>query len=770
MNEPDRKRPRAARKAVAIAGTDALGATGIHELFSAFAARVRAAFAEEAEQGRLAPWLAAGFCAGVLLYFLAPAEPSWIVAVLFFGVMAWLGFALRERAFAWALTAMLAAIAGGFATGSVRGAMVAHPVLTAPTTTITLQGFVEARDASTRSERIVLRVTKTDAKSKQAIPERVRLAFRKGLAPSVGEHVELRARLRPLVGPVRPGGYDFAIGAYYSGLGATGFALGRSKAAPAVSEAPLSVRFNASVDQLRRSLAERIRLTLPGDAGAIAAALVTGIRDNISHEANEAMRVSGLYHVISISGLHMALVAGVLFAFVRGGLALTPGLALRRPIKKYAALAALFGVSFYLLLSGGEVATQRSYIMIAIVLAGVLIDRPALTLRTLAAAVVVTLVISPEAVLNPGFQMSFAATLALISFYERWVPFVSSPPAPGASATGAWSARAGKWLLLGAATSFIAGCATALYAAFHFHRLAPYGVLANVLSMPLIAFVIMPGALLGVLLIPFGFDFIGWTMMGYGIDGMIAVAKYVSAIEGAEGRIAAFSGSAVMLGTLALLLIAIPATWLRLAGVPLALVALMLMWNGPRYDVMVDAEGDVIALRTDGGAPSIHTSKSNRFTVENWLAAAGLNPVPAKTLGQAFSCDASGCVGRLSDGSLVAIPKTATALLEDCGRAALIIASRSVPASCGSAVIDRNTLATTGAVALRKTASGWEAYPSRAPHADRPWFGRAKAPDANALVRLNTIQKTKQAVPITPPAEISGEAPAPDAPEDDSDE
>jgi competence protein ComEC len=770
MSEPERKRPRAARKAATLAGTDAPEAFSLGEAWSALAAKFRAALAEEAEQGRLAPWLAAGFCTGVLVYFLAPNEPSWIAAVLLLVFTCWLAFHLRQRPFAWALAAMLAALAAGFATGTVRGALAAHPVLAAPTATATLQGFVEARDASTRSDRIVLRVTKFDPLSKQQIPERVRLAFRKGLAPAVGEHVELRARLRPLVGPVRPGGYDFAIGAYFSGLGATGFVLGKSKIAATSAGPPLSVRFNATVDTLRRSLAERIRLTLPGDTGAIAAALVTGIRDHISHDANEAMRVSGLYHVISISGLHMALVAGVLFAVVRGGLALIPGLALRRPIKKYAAFAVLGGVTFYLLLSGAEVATQRSYIMIAIVLGGVLIDRPALTLRTLAAAVVVTLIISPEAVLNPGFQMSFAATLALISFYERWVPLVSAPPPEGASAIGAWSSRAGRWLLLGAATSFVAGLATAIYAAFHFHRLAPYGVLANVCSMPLIAFVIMPGALLGVLLLPFGFDFIGWTMMGYGIEGMIRIANYVSALGGAEGRIAAFSAGAVLLATLALLLLAIPATRLRLIGVPLAVVAIVLMWNGPRYDVMIDAEGDVVALRAADGKLSIHANKSDRFTIENWLAAAGLAPQDRKTLAGAFTCDGKGCVGRLPDGSLVAIPKGIDALLEDCGHAALVIANRNVPATCNSAVIDRSTLATTGAIALKKTPKGWEAYPSRAPNADRPWFGRAKAADAKALARLNVPQKTKQAVPIAPPAEISGETPAPDAPEDEFDD
>lgn len=767
MNEPGRRRAQPAREAVAIAGRGAASATVYGALLPLLLARFRAAIAEESEQGRLAPWLAAGFCAGVLLYFVAPSEPSWIAALGLFGATVWLGYAVRSRVVAFAVAALLAAIAAGFATGSVRGAMIAHSVLTAPTPTVTLQGFVESRDASTRSDRIVLRITKGDTASKQPIPERVRLAFRKGLAPATGEHVEVKARLRPLVGPVRPGGYDFAVGAYFSGLGATGFALGRSKTVPTEIGTPLSVRFNAKVEALRRGLAERIRATLPRDSGAIAIALVTGIRDHISHDANEGMRISGLYHVISISGLHMALVAGVLFAMLRGGLALIPGLALRRPIKKYAAFAALCGVTFYLLLSGGEVATQRAYIMIAIVLAGVLIDRPALTLRTLAAAVVVTLIVSPEAVLNPGFQMSFAATLALISFYERWVPFVSAPPAAGAGAISAWSVRAGRWLLLGAVTSLIAGLATAIYAAFHFHRLAPYGVLANVLAMPLIGLVIMPGALIGVLLIPFGFDALGWAVMGYGIEGMIRIAATVSSLGGAEGRIAAFGSGALLIGTLALLVLTIPATRLRWIGVPLAVAALWLISQGPRHDIMVDAEGDVVALRTADGLLSIHANKRDRFTVENWLASAGLPPNAARN---AFMCDPNGCIGALPDGSLVAIPKTQAALIEDCGRAALVIASRAVPASCGSAVIERATLAATGALALTRTKDGWLAVPARAPSADRPWFSRGNAPDGHALARLNPAPQMKQAVQIAPPAEISGEAPAPDAPEDDFDD
>lgn len=764
MDEPPPERKRAGRKAVAIAGTGALGASGLSWRLSGVFDSAKGALAEEADQGRLAPWLAAAFCAGVLLYFVAPSEPAWLSAVFLFVAAVGLAVTARNRTLAFAVSVLVAAVAGGFATASIRGAMIAHPVLSVPTATVTLQGFVEARDATLRSDRIILRVTKPDPKAKQAIPERVRLAFRKGLAPAVGEHVQLKARLRPLVGPVRPGGYDFAVGAYFSGLGATGFVLGKSVPAETNLEVPWSIRFSAQIDRLRRGLAERIRSSLTGDSGAIATALVTGIRDHISHEANEAMRISGLYHVISISGLHMALVAGALFALIRGGLALVPGLALRRPVKKYAAIGALIGVTFYLLISGGEVATQRSYIMIAIVLCGVLLDRAALTLRTLSAAVVITLIVSPEAIMNPGFQMSFAATLALISFYERWVPLVSAPPAAGSSAIGAWVARATRWTILGALTSLIAGFATTIYAAFHFHRLAPYGVVANVLSMPLTGLIIMPGALFGVLLIPFGFDYLGWWMMGFGIEWMLRIANFVASLGGAEGRIAAFGLGAVLIATVGLLLLTIPGTNLRWLGIPCAAVAICMMSNGLGYDVLIDPEGDVVAIRMNDGTLSIHTSKNDRFTVENWLAAAGLPPDARRN---EFVCDQHGCSGITKDGSLVAVPMTPSALLEDCGRADLVIASREIPSACGSPVIERRSLATTGAIALTRTPYGWSALPARPTFADRPWFGRVNGADANALARLNPATEMKQAVPMTPPAEISGEVPVPDAPDEE---
>ncbi len=181
-----------------------------------------------------------------------------------------------------------------------------------------------------------------------------------------------------------------------------------------------------SIDNVRDAIDRRIRAAVPGDAGAIASALITGKRDAISSSVNDAMYVSSLAHVLSISGYHMAVVAGVVFFVIRALLALIPGIAIRHPIKKWGAVGALVAAALYLALSGAEVATQRAFIMTAIVLVGVMADRAALTLRTLAVAAMAVLLIAPEAVVHPSFQMSFAATLALVAAYERGLPWVTA--------------------------------------------------------------------------------------------------------------------------------------------------------------------------------------------------------------------------------------------------------------------------------------------------------------------------------------------------------
>src|SRR5579863_3388763 len=269
---------------------------------------------------------------------------------------------------------------------------------------VSVVAFEKERDIRERTDRFVLRVTQIDGPRLQTRLERVRLSVRKGAAPAVGSFVEMKARLQPPLAPLRPGSYDFGRDLYFQGIGASGFVTGGITAREPPVVGGFSLRYAAFMQDLRDAIDARIRTTLDGDKRAIATALLTGRRDAITTPVNDAMFISGLGHVLSISGYHMAVVAGVVFFAIRALLALFPVLTVAFPIKKWAAAAALAAATFYLLLSGAEVATQRSYYMTAFVLIAVIVDRRAITFRTLALAAIVVLVLAPEALVHPSFQ------------------------------------------------------------------------------------------------------------------------------------------------------------------------------------------------------------------------------------------------------------------------------------------------------------------------------------------------------------------------------
>jgi competence protein ComEC len=500
--------------------------------------RLRAWALADVGPGRLVPWLAIAFGLGIILYFTADREPApWAAATVLVVAVAG-AIAARNRVIAFPIALALAAASAGFLTATAKRAFITHPVLQAAAWNVDIAGFVEAREERERSDRIVVRVHRISGARLDQPPERVRVSVRKGTAPAVASFVEFKARLSPPLEPLRPGGYDFARNLYFQGIGASGFVLGRIRTVEPPLLPGLKLRAAAIIDAMRDALDRRIRSVLTGDRGAIASALITGKRDAISTPLNDAMFVSGLGHVLSISGYHMAVVAGVIFFVLRALFALMPATAGQFPVKKWAALAALFAAAFYLVLSGAEVATQRSFIMIAIVLVGVMVDRPAITLRTLTAAAIIVLLITPEAIVHPSFQMSFAATLALVAGYERGLSWMSAAAeTPMGMRVALWGGRAIVGLII---VSLLAGFATTLFAAYHFHRLAPYGVIANLLAMPFVSAWTMPMGILGVVLMPFGMDGFAWYLMGFGIDWMIAIALWVASLPGAVGRMAAF--------------------------------------------------------------------------------------------------------------------------------------------------------------------------------------------------------------------------------------
>lgn len=699
-----------------------------------FTSRLREAAAVEFGPGRLMPWAPVAFGGGIALYFSADHEPSWLAAAAVLAGCAVLTFFARRRPVAFAVCIMSTAVAAGFAVVAARAAWIAHPVLDRSSFGASIRGFVESREERERTDRIVIWVHAFDNNRGGIAPERVRLSVKRGAAPAVGEFVSLKARLNPPPAAARPGGYDFARDLYFQRIGAVGFVTGEIKIEAAPIQSSISVRYAAFVESVRDGIDRRIRAVAPGDAGAIASALITGKRDAISAPVNDAMYISSLAHVLSISGYHMALVTGVVFFSIRALLALVPGLSSRRPIKKWSAIAALAAAAGYLALSGAEVATQRAFVMTAIILAGVMIDRAALTLRTLAVAAVVVLLISPQAVVHPSFQMSFAATLALVATYERGIPWAMASANTSAGARVAlWGGRQIATLIL---ASLVAGLATTPYAAFHFHRAAPYGVLANLLAMPIVSAWVMPAGLVALIAVPFGFDGPLWRLMAAGIDWMTAAAMWVASLPGSVGRVPAFGTNVLLIATCGLVVLCLLRSRLRWVGAPLLALACGLVLVSPRPDVLISGTGDAVAVRAADGKLSIIRLEGNPFAVQEWLAADADGRVSKDTkLKDGFSCDDAGCIAKLSTGTIVAVARTPDALVDDCKRAALVVTTRQVPPGCSATVIDRNVVRTRGALSLRADGNQWRIEATRPPGTDRPWArGVAAATDISTTI------------------------------------
>nr|WP_245404730.1 ComEC/Rec2 family competence protein [Ancylobacter gelatini] len=686
-----------------------------------------------------------------------------LVPAVLFTALAWLA---RARPGAFHLFALAAAVSCGFAVASFQVQRIAHPVLGETLTAVKVSGFVEARERRMRGSRITLLVTGIERRL-SAVPQRVRVTLAARVAPPIGSHVTLRATLSPPPGATWPGGFDFGRAAWFDGIGATGFALGKAQDSAAPGPVPLSLRLGAWLDARRNEMAARISASLPGASGGIAVALVTGLRDAVPEPIEESMRVSGLSHVLSISGLHMALVATTVFFLVRALLALFPPLALRYPIRAWAAVPAALAATYYLLLSGAEVPTQRSYVMTLLVLAGVIAARPALTLRTLALAALAVLVMTPWAILDPGAQMSFAATLALVAAYERFGHRLSAPAGRAAGGRGIGGSLMGMPVRYVAAlllTSLAAGLATAPYAAFHFHRLAPLSLVANLAAMPLVSFIIMPAGLVGCLLMPFGWDGAAWWAMGWGIDAMVAVSQAVAALPGADSGIRAMPAASMVLLSGMVIALCLARSWLIVLAPAMLIGALWFGWRAPLPDVLVDPQARTVAVRGADGRLQVMGDRDagleRRFAVEQWRGmegergAAGPSPDAA-----APRCDAEGCTLATSNGQRVALSRGPDSLADDCRLAALLVTKVPPPEGCAAQVLRIDPRRQNGGLALfARPDGGWRVEAARPRQPRRLWhpgFGQSER------VAPPGVEGTATGAPIPSPETTSEDAARP---------
>ena len=413
------------------------------------------------------------------------------------------------------------------------------------------------------------------------------------------------------------------------------------------------------------------------------------------------MRDSGLAHILAISGLHMAIMAGTVFWLTRALLALVPGLALRFPIRKWAAVTALVAASFYLALSGAGVPTVRSWIMMSIVLLAVMLDRPALTMRNVALAALAILIVAPESLFHPSFDMSFAAVVALVALFE-WISTRQRNLAGDLSL--AWRTLRYGFLILGgtALTTLAASLAIAPFAVYHFHRLTHFGLAANLLVTPIIGLLVMPMALVSLIAMPF--DLEAWPLqaMGFGIELMVATGKWVGSWPGAVSILPTIPGTALLLMALGGLWLCLWHTRWRALGLVIAAAGLLLAPGGTRPDVLIERQGATAALRSDDGVLAFPTAMAANYSTEMWLLADGDERDFADALAKSsFRCDLQGCVGKVK-GKTVAFIRHPSALEEDCRIADIVIVPFSVGRRCSHAriVVDRRMLWSEGAHAL----------------------------------------------------------------------
>ncbi len=689
----------------------------------------------EAERDRWALWIPAGFATGIGFYFALDREPvAWLGAAVL-GLAVTAAVLGRRRPGILLACLVFAVFSAGFAAAQFRTAWVAAPILEKRIGPVAVSGRIAAVERRASGWRLILEAPKIGFLEPSQTPARVRVAVldASGGAFQPGQRVRLRAVLRPPPEPVAPGAYDFARRAYFQGLGGVGFAYGKVRAAGDLSgdlSGGLESGFTTVVPfisrawwtRLRLITSERILAALPGESGAVAAALMTGARGAIPKATLTAMRDSGLAHLLAISGLHVGLVAGLLFFSIRALLALVPALALRYPIKKWAAVAAGLGAFAYLALTGATVPTQRAYLMVSLVLLGVLLDRNALSFRLVAWAAVVVLAIAPESLLSPSFQLSFAAVAALIAAYEmlrdRSRRFFAG------RGIFAW---AGLQVSSAAFSSVVAGLATAPFGIYHFNRIAWYGLAANVVAVPLTALWIMPWALAAFVLMPFGAEGLALTPMGWGIEVMLAVARRVAAWPGAVSLVP-------VMPLAALVSIALGGLWLclwrrawRLLGLLPILAGAMAAALTVPPDVLASGDAKLMAVRDGANGLYLSSAKLRRFDAGIWRRRLGLeDSEPWPHLGDAaegrLTCDPLGCIYR-TRGQVVALSGDGRGLADDCAVASLVISREPVRGRCKGPdlVIDRFDLWREGGHAIWLGEQEIRVETVRERRGDRPW-------------------------------------------------
>jgi competence protein ComEC len=688
--------------------------------------------AEAAEQGeRWFLWAPVAFGAGSALYFALPREPAlWLALPLALVVSA--GALLVKRRAMHRLPVIVALLLAfgvcGFAAAKLRTVLIGAPIVPGG-----VQGAVEgwvvdvAGPGSGGGGRLLIAPYAIEGLQPDEIPDRVRITIGQDKLVAPGEAVRIRALLDPPPDPASPGAYDFARDSFFQRIGGVGFALTPAEAAD-LPEPPSVLKLKMQINAARWALAERIVGVMGERTGGIAAAMTSGHEAWLKQGDVEAMRSAGIYHILSISGAHMAIVGGFVFLLTRLLIALWPWLALRISGKKTAAVTALAAIGVYLIVSGAPPPAIRSAVTLSVAFIAILADRRAITLHALAVAALLVLAWQPEAVIQPGFQMSFSAAAALIALAEAW-------PRPVREINTPWPIRLvqGALLWLGASlgVSFVAGLATTAFAIQHFNRVATWGLPANLLLAPLSEFVIMPALAAGALLEGLGIGG-GWLLdlADWGIRRMLDLAEMVAGWPKATVTIASAPDFVLVISFLGLLWLCLWKGRLRWLGLIPAMA--VVLWPRPATPVAwIAADGGAAAV-VQGREAIFLRPDAKRFASDLWARRRGLQePADREAASDAsYDCNRIRCAPTAELQPRIAAWWTRRKPSEQmlaflCDRAEIVILKAeldALPDACeGRRILRAADFAAGGSTEIYRSGGGWRFVWANDSRGERPW-------------------------------------------------
>ncbi len=598
-------------------------------------------------------WLPVFFACGIAAYFSLSFEPQLILSTFIFLLCSAIYILLRPMKYKGAIGQaivyfwfILLLIIAGFFSANLRSNNVNSPMLTKKIGPVNVIGEINAIEKldEGKSSRVVLINLEIEGVEKENTPQKIRLKLRKDQGVKIGQKIKVLAMLNPPSPPLMPNGFDFRRYLYFQNIGAVGFIYN----APEIINQDNVKWYKQSIESVRQYIAKRISDNLKAKEAAIAMALIVGQKRSLSNEDQQAIRDAGLAHMLAISGLHVGLVAGALFFLIRLILVIIPNFALKYPVKKIAAIMALLGAIFYMLIAGATIPTQRAVLMISIMFLAIILDRSPISLRLVAFSALLVLIIAPESLLSASFHMSFAAVICLIYFYEVTRKFwLNQYKQQG------WFKKILLYFVGVSMTTLIASLATAPFAIYHFGQVSYLGSISNFVAVPLLAFLIMPFALISLILMPFGLEYLPLQVVGFGAHYILEISYWAASLPMAIIRTSAWEFGSFAIFSCASLFIILWKGWGKLLALPFIGLSLAMAQSYKHPDILISSSHKLFAFK-DNNSGELYTStrRTDRFILKNWEKYYGLEEGSAKTLpykggdndkNSFYTCGESGC-------------------------------------------------------------------------------------------------------------------------------